>query len=262
MTALQRRSALARRFTQAHCRGFDLSISSLTKAAGHPARFAVTCLVCCISMTLTGCGSGTRFPSVVDRADASPPSSGTGANDAPVISGKPHPTAVVNVPYSFRPDVHDPDGDVLVFQVARKPAWATFDPATGELSGTPPADTTGTYADIAIFVSDGELQTALPPFSIEVTNSSATGSTSSASLSWSAPTENEDGSPLTDLAGYRIYYGTSPSDLSKRIDVGNPATTSTVVQTLTPGTWFFAISAYTQTGVESARSQVASKVIG
>ncbi|MBK6348629.1 MAG: fibronectin type III domain-containing protein [Proteobacteria bacterium] len=85
---------------------------------------------------------------------------------------------------------------------------------------------------------------------------------SSASLAWSAPTENEDGSPLTDLAGYRVYYGTSASDLSKRIDVGNPATTSTVVQNLTPGTWFFAISAYTQTGVESTRSQVASKVIG
>ena len=239
-----------------------MSISSLNKAAGHSARTAVACLACFTGITLTACGSESRFPSVVDRADASPPSSGTGANDAPIISGKPHPTAVVNVPYSFRPDVHDPDGDVLVFQVTRKPAWANFDPATGELSGTPPAGTTGTYADIAIFVSDGELQTALPPFSIEVTKSSATGSTSSASLSWSAPTENEDGSPLTDLAGYRIHYGTSPSDLSKRVDVGNPATTSTVVQNLTPGTWFFAISAYTQTGAESSHSQVVSKVIG
>ncbi len=95
-----------------------------------------------------------------------------------------------------------------------------------------------------------------------MTKSSATGSTSSASLSWSAPTQNEDGSPLTDLAGYRIYYGTSASDLSKRVDVGNPAATSTVVQDLTPGTWYFAISAYTQTGAESSRSQVVSKVIG
>jgi hypothetical protein len=262
MTALQRWSALARRFTPAHCRGLDLPISSLNKAAEHFARSAAAGLVFCASIALSACGGGSHSASATDRVATSPPSAGTGANDAPVISGKPHPTAVVNVPYSFRPDVHDPDGDVLVFQVTRKPAWANFDPATGELSGTPPAGTTGTYADIAIFVSDGELQTALPPFSIEVTTSSATGSTSSASLSWSAPTENEDGSPLTDLAGYRIHYGTSPSDLSNRVDVGNPATTSTVVQNLTPGTWFFAISAYTQTGVESSRSQVASKVIG
>jgi hypothetical protein len=239
-----------------------LPISSLTKAAGHSARTAVTCLACFTSITLTACGSGSHFPSVVDRADASPPSSGTGSNDAPIISGKPLPTAVVNVPYVFRPDVHDPDGDVLVFQVARKPSWAIFDPATGELSGTPPAGTTGTYTDIAIFVSDGDLKTALPPFSIKVTKSPAIGSTSSASLSWSAPTQNEDGSPLTDLAGYRIYYGTSASNLNRRVEFGNPAMTSTVVQSLTQGTWFFAISAYTHNGAESSRSRVVSKIIG
>jgi len=168
----------------------------------------------------------------------------------------------VNIPYLFRPDVHDPDGDVLVFEVARKPSWATFNPATGELSGTPPAGTSGTYTDIVIFVSDGELKTALPSFTIKVTESSATGSTSSASLSWSAPTHNEDGSPLTDLAGYRVHYGTSASNLSMRVDVGNPATTSTVVPNLTRGTWHFAISAYTHKGAESSRSNVASKVIG
>src|SRR5712691_8977244 len=27
--------------------------------------------------------------------------------------------------------------------------------------------------------------------------------------SWTAPTTNTDGSPLTDLAAYRVYYGTS-----------------------------------------------------
>lgn len=239
-----------------------MPISSLTKAAGHSARIAVACLVCFTSVALTACGNGSHLPSAMDRAEASPPVSGTGGNDAPIISGKPLSTAVVNVPYVFRPAVHDPDGDVLVFQVARKPSWASFDPATGVLSGTPPAGTTGTYTDIAIIVSDGELKTSLPPFSIKVTTSSATGSTSSASLSWTAPTQNEDGTPLTDLAGYRIYYGTSASDLNQRVEVGNPTTTRTVVQSLAPGTWFFAISAFTQTGVESSRSQVVSKVIG
>ncbi len=239
-----------------------MPFNSLPKAAGHRARRAAACLVLFSSITLTACGSGSRFPSAIDRAEASPPASGTGANDAPVISGKPLSTAVVNVPYVFRPDVHDPDGDVLVFQVTRKPSWARFDPATGELSGVPPAGTTGTYTGIAIVVSDGELKTSLPLFSIKVTATSATGSTSSASLAWSAPTQNEDGSPLTDLAGYRIHYGTSASDLNRRIEIGSPATTSQVVQNLTPGTWFFAISAYTHKGAESSRSGVVSKVIG
>ncbi|MGB7739578.1 MAG: Ig domain-containing protein, partial [Steroidobacteraceae bacterium] len=153
-------------------------------------------------------------------------------------------------------------GDVLVFEVGQKPSWATFNPATGELSGTPPAGAGGTYTDITILVSDGALKTALPSFTIKVTESSATGSTSSASLSWSAPTQNEDGSPLTDLAGYRVHYGTSASNLSKRVDIRDPATTSTVVQNLAQGTWHFAISAYTHTGAESSRSNVVSKVIG
>jgi hypothetical protein len=113
---------------------------------------------------LTACGNGSRSPSAIDRADASAFTPGTGANDAPIISGKPLTTAVASIPYAFRPDVHDPDGDVLVFEIAGKPSWATFDPATGELSGTPPADTTGKYTGIVIFVSDRELKTALPSF--------------------------------------------------------------------------------------------------
>jgi Putative Ig domain len=238
-----------------------LPFSSHLVAAGHHARIAVACLVFFSSIMLTACGGGAHLPSAIDRAEAGQTGSGTSANDAPIISGKPLPTAIVNVPYVFRPNVHDPDGDVLVFQVTRKPSWATFDPATGELSGVPAAGTTGTYTDIVIVVSDGDLKTTLPPFSIKVTTSSATGS-ASASLSWSAPTQNEDGSPLTNLAGYRVHYGTSASDLDQRIDVGNPATTSTVVQNLTPGTWFFAISAYTHDGAESSRSAVVSKVIG
>jgi hypothetical protein len=238
-----------------------LPISSLPKAAGPIARSAATCLVCFTTLTLTACGNGSRFPSAVDRADASTLTPGTGANDAPIISGKPLTTAVASVPYAFRPDVHDPDGDVLVFEVAGRPSWATFDPATGELAGTPPADTTGTYTGIVIFVTDGELKAALPSFSIKVTKSNATGTASSASLSWSTPTQNVDGSPLTDLAGYRVHYGTASSDLNRQVTVGNPAATNTVIQNLAPGTWHFAISAYTKNGVESAMSAIVSKVI-
>jgi hypothetical protein len=239
-----------------------LPISSLSKAAGPIARAAATCLVCFTTITLTACGKGSHFPSAVDRADASAFTPGTGANDAPSISGKPLTNAVVSVPYVFRPDVHDPDGDVLVFEVAGKPSWATFDPATGELAGTPLADTTGTYTGIVIFVTDGELKTALPSFSITVMKSTATGTTSSASLSWATPTQNVDGSPLTDLAGYRVHYGTSSSALNRQVTIGDPAATNTVIQNLAPGTWHFAISAYTKNGVESDMSPIVSKVIG
>jgi hypothetical protein len=80
-------------------------------------------------------------------------------------------------------------------------------------------------------------------------------------LSWPAPTENTDDTALTDLAGYRILYGTAPDALSKSINIPNPATTRYIVSNLSPATWYFAAIAYNAAGKESGRTNVASKVI-
>lgn len=84
----------------------------------------------------------------------------------------------------------------------------------------------------------------------------------SATLTWTAPTTNSDGSALTDLAGYHIYYGTSAGSMSNKIDITNPGTLTYVVTKLGTGTWYFAIAAYTNTGLESPMSNVGSKTIG
>ncbi|HEY5807776.1 MAG TPA: fibronectin type III domain-containing protein, partial [Povalibacter sp.] len=78
--------------------------------------------------------------------------------------------------------------------------------------------------------------------------------------SWVAPTENTDGTALTTLAGYRVLYGTSASALNQTVELANPSLTSYVVDQLAPGTWYFAVKAYTSAG-ESAASNVASKTI-
>jgi uncharacterized protein YjdB len=83
--------------------------------------------------------------------------------------------------------------------------------------------------------------------------------TGNATLAWSAPATNVDGSTLTDLAGYKIYYGTSPGSYTKVIDVGN--VTTSVVNNLAPGTYYFTVTAYNIYGVESSYSNEASKVI-
>jgi Fibronectin type III domain len=88
-----------------------------------------------------------------------------------------------------------------------------------------------------------------------------TKSTGSATLSWSPPTTNSNGSALTDLAGYHIHYGTNSGSLSNVIDVSSAGTSSYTVTGLTTGTWYFAVSAYTNTGLESALSNVGSKTI-
>lgn len=83
----------------------------------------------------------------------------------------------------------------------------------------------------------------------------------SASLQWTAPTTNTNGSALTDLAGYHIYYGRSPSSLTATVTVADPGTTSYRVANLGGGTWYFAVNAYTTSGAESARSNTDSKAI-
>ncbi len=84
-------------------------------------------------------------------------------------------------------------------------------------------------------------------------------STSSASLDWAAPTTNTNGSALTNLGGYKIYYGTSSSRLSSTITISNPGLLTYVVEGLPIGTtYYFAIVAVTTGGVESADSAVVS----
>jgi len=83
----------------------------------------------------------------------------------------------------------------------------------------------------------------------------------SATVRWRPPTTNTDGSPLTDLRGYEVVYGIDPSDLSREVQVPNPAILSVVIDDLPPGTWYFAARAYNARGFESTLSNVASKTI-
>lgn len=77
-------------------------------------------------------------------------------------------------------------------------------------------------------------------------------------LNWVPPTQYIDGSALVDLAGYRIRYGTSPTALTQMIQVAGAGVTSYVVPNLAAGTWYFTVSSYTNAGVESDPSNVAS----
>ena len=181
----------------------------------------------------------------------------TTSNVPPTISGVPSGTATVGQVYSFVPNASDPDGQKLTFAIAGQPAWAQFDPATGRLYGTPADASVGTYTGIRISVSDGQASAALPTFSIVVQKPVS----GSATVSWVPPTTNVDGSPLTNLAGYRIAYGSSASSLSQTVEIPSPTVTSATIERLSAGTWYFAVRAYTATGVESDLSNVGQKTI-
>jgi len=85
--------------------------------------------------------------------------------------------------------------------------------------------------------------------------------TGTAILTWVPPTSNTDGSAVTPLSGYTIYYGTSASALTQSVVITDATTTTCEVTGLAPGTWYFAVAAAAQDGTESAQSNLGSKVI-
>jgi hypothetical protein len=89
-----------------------------------------------------------------------------------------------------------------------------------------------------------------------------TASMGNASLAWSAPSQNTDGSALTDLGGFKISYGTAPTQLTNAVALTNPGLLTYVVTELPIGTtYYFAVIAVTTTGVESAPSETVSRTI-
>lgn len=179
-------------------------------------------------------------------------------NRAPEIGGSPASEVMENADYRFTPTASDPDGDELSFTIENRPDWAQFDSRTGTLSGTPNYTHVGTTSGIVISVTDGALVAALGAFDVTVIDDGI--GNGSAEISWTPPTTRSDGSPLTDLEGYRIHYGQDSGDYSETVEVGS-GITSHVIEQLDKGEWFFAMTALDSEEVESDFSMEVSKAI-
>lgn len=216
-------------------------------------------VACCWVLTavlLGGCGGG-GGDGAANTATGGAPPPGSG-NGAPTISGTPGSTVVAGQAYSFQPSATDANGDQLTFTVANLPSWATFSATTGRISGTPTAAQVGSYASISVTVSDGTANATLGPFTITVSDVNGNGS---ATLSWTPPTQNMDGSTLSNLSGYEVRYGRSATDLSQTVALNNPSLNRYVLENLSSGTWYFAVVAVNNAGATSALSNTASKTI-
>ena len=219
----------------------------------HPVRHTAWILIA--SLMLTACNEGGGASSGNGSGSAPPPSSQPPANQAPTISLSSQ-SVLVGRELRARPSARDPEGQALTFTISNRPSWLAFNAQTGEISGTPGASDVGTYDNIRITASDGQAQASVS-FSITVTEAA----TGRATLSWNAPSQRTDGTPLTDLAGFRVYYGTSTADLRYVIQIKDPGARSWVIENLTTGTWYFAATAFDTSGGESDHSNTASKTI-
>ena len=189
--------------------------------------------------------------------------------------GSPPTSVEVERWYGFQSWATDTDGRTVSYSIKNKPSWATFDTTYGHLYGIPPTSAAGTYANIVISATDGISTASLPAFSIVVVgeggSTSGGGTTTppstppssgqgSATVSWQPPTTNTNGSPINNLAGYTIYYGTSANSYST-VKVANPGLTSYTISNLAPGAYSFVVVAYNSAGESSPYSSVATKTI-
>jgi hypothetical protein len=74
-------------------------------------------------------------------------------------------------------------------------------------------------------------------------------------VSWAAPVENEDGTPLVDLAGFRLRHGSKYGAYTSEITINNPGATSERVSGLAPGLHYFVVSAIDREGQEGTKSK-------
>jgi len=224
---------------------------------------SVCLLISAFSFGLTACGGGGGSGASTPTAGSTAPGAATsaptkGALDLPpTISGTPLSAIVYGRTYTFAPSATDPDGNLMSFIVVNKPSWASFDTATGTLQGIPGAADVGSYPNITISVTDGLYVVALQTFSIDVVSTAA----GTISLTWLPPTERNDGSPLTNLAGYNVYWGTAIGHYPNLAAIPNPGIATYVVDELPSGTYYLVATAYDSAGMESGYSNVAITTI-
>jgi len=131
-------------------------------------------------LTVTGLTNGTAYTFSVTATNSANTSVASVAsnsvtpvapNSAPTINGTPATTIAQDTAYSFVPTATDVDAETtLTFSIVNKPTWASFNTATGALTGTPANDDIGVTNAIVISVTDGSLSAALPAFNLSVTN--------------------------------------------------------------------------------------------
>jgi hypothetical protein len=202
-----------------------------------------------------GCGGGGS--GTVDAPPVGPSAPAIVENRAPSISGDSAVYARVGTPYEYAATAADADGDELTFSAVNLPPWASIDPKTGRITGTPTTADIGAYEAIVVAVTDALHTARTGAFEITVL-SAATGI---ASLQWESPVAKVNGEPLDDLAGFHILYGRNGDDLDHSVFVDGAAVTTYEIDSLDPGVWYFAVSAVNAHGLEGPPSTAMTKSI-
>ncbi|MBT3053985.1 MAG: putative Ig domain-containing protein [Candidatus Thiodiazotropha sp. (ex Codakia orbicularis)] len=181
------------------------------------------------------------------------------SNQAPTISGTPDTRVAEGAGYRFAPQAHDADGDSLTFSIDNRPDWASFNPSTGVLSGTPGYGSAGTTDHIVISVSDGNAVASLNAFSITVSDTNRAPSISGTpdtsieegdGYSFTPAASDPDGDALTFSISNRPYWAAfNPNSgrLSGTPDSESAGTYRNIVITVSDGSDSVSLDGFTIT---------------
>jgi Fibronectin type III domain len=224
----------------------------------------VTLLLTLMLAACSGDDGGNSKPAATNGSSNTTGSTNTGGSTTTTpttqvlsISGAPNRQVIANQPYWFRPNARGAAGTVLRFGITNQPHWSTFNQTTGEVTGTPSYSDVGAYRGVTVTVTAGTQMRALS-FDVEVVQVG----TNSIMISWLAPTENDDGTPLVNLAGYRIRYGQQSGLYNTMVNIDNPGLATYVINGLAAGTYYLVLSAVNVNGGESAPSNEAQVNLG
>lgn len=203
---------------------------------------------------LLGCGGGDRHEEAQLRETAQ--SRKIRDLNPPVLQINPSPTLGASGVFVFSGTATD---DVQVARVTWRDAFGATGTASlvrilfGSYTWTAAAQSPegpNTYTFTAV---DGTGKTAAQTIAVRYPTP--------VTLSWVAPTTNDDGTELLDLAGYTLEYGTQTGAYSVSIDIKDLAALTYSFSTLPPATYFFTVSAYNVELTSSVRSQEVSKIV-
>lgn len=82
-----------------------------------------------------------------------------------------------------------------------------------------------------------------------------------ATLNWTKPTTNTDGSAYTNPGGFRVQYGRTSANLDQSVYLQDPAAVTWRSPQLASGAWFFGVKAYNTLGLESDSSNITTKTL-
>jgi len=140
-------------------------------------------------------------------------------------------------------------------------AWQDGDTAPKTVTVPVTAQAAGKYFSFALIDVNGQATFGSPSSATVEVNAPAGSTSGSVTLSWTAPTENTNGTALTNLAGFDIHYGNSASAMTRKISIKSVGNLSYLIDDLTAGTWYFEVYAINAAGVQSGPSGTVSTTI-